>query len=179
MNSRTLPLIAFVLLVVLLVVGLNISDRKTLIPSPLIDKPVPDFDLPVLASSGRSMSKDSFLGEPYLVNFWASWCVSCRVEHPAITELAKLKVVRIVGMNFRDEEQDALAWLDHYGDPYDVNLADLSGRVSIDFGVYAAPETFLVDPSGTIVYKYIGPLTTKIIQTEILPLVAAMGPGSR
>jgi cytochrome c biogenesis protein CcmG/thiol:disulfide interchange protein DsbE len=178
MNSRTIPLIAFVLLVILLVVGLNISDRKTLIPSPLIDKPVPAFDLPVLASPEQRMSKDSFLGKPYLVNFWASWCVSCRVEHPAITDLAKRNLVRIVGMNFRDEEQDAVAWLNQFGNPYDVNLSDLNGRVSIDFGVYAAPETFLVDPSGTIVYKHIGPLTAEIIDTEILPLVADMESGS-
>ncbi len=178
MNSRTIPLIAFVLLVILLVVGLNISDRKTLIPSPLIDKPVPAFDLPVLASPEQRMSKDSFLGKPYLVNFWASWCVSCRVEHPAITDLAKRNLVRIVGLNFRDEEQDAVAWLNQFGNPYDVNLSDLNGRVSIDFGVYAAPETFLVDPSGTIVYKHIGPLTAEIIDTEILPLVADMESGS-
>lgn len=174
MNSRTLPLIAFLLLVALLVAGLSISDRKTLIPSPLINKPVPAFDLPVLANPERTMSSESFLGKPYLVNFWASWCVSCRVEHPAITELAKLKVVRIVGLNFRDETQDAIAWLDRWGDPYDVNLADRDGRISIDFGVYAAPETFLVDPSGTIVYKHIGPLTRDLIETEILPLVADM-----
>jgi cytochrome c biogenesis protein CcmG/thiol:disulfide interchange protein DsbE len=178
MNSRTIPLIAFVLLVILLVVGLNISDRKTLIPSPLIDKPVPAFDLPVLASPEQRMSKDSFLGKPYLVNFWASWCVSCRVEHPAITDLAKRNLVRIVGMNFRDEEQDAVAWLNQFGNPYDINLSDLNGRVSIDFGVYAAPETFLVDPSGTIVYKHIGPLTAEIIAAEILPLVADMESGS-
>ncbi len=174
MNSRTLPLIAFLLLVALLVAGLSISDRKTLIPSPLINKPVPAFDLPVLANPERTMSSESFLGKPYLVNFWASWCVSCRVEHPAITELAKLKVVRIVGLNFRDKTQDAIAWLERWGDPYDVNLADRDGRISIDFGVYAAPETFLVDPSGTIVYKHIGPLTRDLIETEILPLVADM-----
>jgi len=173
-NSRTLPLIAFLLLVALLVAGLSISDRKTLIPSPLINKPVPAFDLPVLANPERTMSSESFLGKPYLVNFWASWCVSCRVEHPAITELAKLKVVRIVGLNFRDKTQDAIAWLERWGDPYDVNLADRDGRISIDFGVYAAPETFLVDPSGTIVYKHIGPLTRDLIETEILPLVADM-----
>jgi cytochrome c biogenesis protein CcmG/thiol:disulfide interchange protein DsbE len=88
--------------------------------------------------------------------------------------LAKLKVVRIVGLNFRDKTQDAVAWLERWGDPYDVNLADRDGRISIDFGVYAAPETFLVDPSGTIVYKHIGPLTRDLIETEILPLVADM-----
>ena len=100
--------------------------------------------------------------------------MSCRVEHPAITELAKRKLVTIVGLNFRDETADANAWLNQFGNPYDVNLSDLDGRVSIDFGVYAAPETFLVDPSGTIVYKYIGPLTSEIIDTDILPLVASM-----
>lgn len=178
MNSRTLPLIVFILLIGLLLIGLKISDRKTLIPSPLIDKPVPAFDLPILASLDQTMSKDDFIGKPFLVNFWASWCVSCRVEHPALTELAKLKRVRIVGMNFRDQVADATAWLDQYGNPYDVNLSDLDGRVSIDFGVYAAPETFLVDPSGTIVYKYIGPLTMEIIEADILPLVAAMESGS-
>ena len=172
MTSRALPLIAFVALLGLLLVGLTISDRKTLIPSPLIDQPAPDFDLPVLGSPERSLSKQSFLGKPYLVNFWASWCVSCRVEHPAITELAKLDVLRVVGLNFRDETQDAIAWLNQFGDPYDVSLSDLDGRISIDFGVYAAPESFLVDPSGTIVYKYIGPLTMEIIEAEIQALGA-------
>jgi cytochrome c biogenesis protein CcmG/thiol:disulfide interchange protein DsbE len=179
MNSRTIPLIAFVLLVILLLVGLDISDRKTLIPSPLIDKPAPAFALPVLGSLDQTLSKDSFLGKPYLVNFWASWCVSCRVEHPAITDLAKRKLVTIVGFNFRDESADATGWLNQFGNPYDVNLFDQDGRVSIDFGVYAAPETFLVDPSGTIVYKHIGPLTTEIINTDILPLVAAMDTAGR
>jgi len=178
MNTRLLPLLAFILLVVLLLIGLGNADRKTLIPSPLIDKPAPEFNLPVLGSPERSMTKETFLGKPYLVNFWASWCISCRVEHPAITELAKLNRVRIIGLNFRDETTDALAWLKQHGDPYDISLSDLDGRVSIDFGVYAAPETFLVDPSGTIVYKYIGPLTTEIIHTEILPLVAAMESGN-
>ncbi len=179
MNSRTIPLIAFILLVILLLVGLNISDRKTILPSPLIDKPAPAFSLPVLGNPGRTMSKESLLGKPYLVNFWASWCVSCRVEHPVITKLAKRNLVTIIGLNFRDETTDALNWLNKFGDPYDVNLSDLDGRVSIDFGVYAAPETFLVDPAGTIVYKYIGPLTMKIIEAYILPLVAAMETASR
>ena len=177
MNSRTLPLIAFILLVVLLVIGLDISDKKTEIPSPLIGKPAPVFNLPVLGSPDRSMSKETFLGKPYLVNFWASWCVSCRVEHPAVTDLARLNRVRIVGLNFRDETADALGWLAQFGDPYDISLSDLDGRISIDFGVYAAPETFLIDPAGIIVYKHIGPLTAEIIHSEILPLVDEMEAG--
>lgn len=178
MISRILPLIAFILLIGLLLVGLEISDRKTLIPSPLIDKPVPAFDLPLLGSTDQRMSNDSFLGKPYLVNFWASWCVTCRVEHPVITQLSKLEVLPIVGLNFRDESGDAKAWLQKFGDPYDFNLADMDGRISIDFGVYAAPETFLIDSTGTIVYKHVGPLTMDIVETEILPLIAKMESGS-
>ena len=174
MSSRLLPLLAFVALVVLLVVGLKISDKKTQIPSPLIDKPVPAFDLPVLANPAQQMSNESFLGKPYLVNFWGSWCVTCRAEHPVVTDLAKLKAVYIIGMNFRDESQDAIAWLQRWGNPYDVSLIDYDGRTSIDFGVYAAPETFLVDPSGTIVFKHLGQLTWDIVETEILPRVASM-----
>ena len=174
MNSRMVPLLAFAALVVLLVVGLGIADKKTNLPSPLIDKPAPEFDLPVLASPGQTMSKESLLGKPYLVNFWGSWCVTCRAEHPVVTQLAKLNKVYIVGLNFRDQTDDAVAWLQRWGDPYDVSLTDFDGRVSIDLGVYAAPETFLVDASGTIVFKHLGQLTWDVIETEILPRLASM-----
>jgi cytochrome c biogenesis protein CcmG/thiol:disulfide interchange protein DsbE len=178
MNSRALPLMAFVVLVVLLVVGLKISDRKTDLPSPLVGKPAPAFDLPVLGEPGKTMSKESFLGTPYLVNFWASWCPTCRVEHPVIAELAELGVLRVIGLNFRDETADAQAWLVQFGDPYEVSLVDLDGRVSIDFGVYAAPESFLVDPSGVIVFKQLGAMTPHIIETEILPRIASWESGN-
>ncbi len=174
MNSRMIPLLAFVLLVVLLVVGLKISDRKTLIPSPLVDKPAPEFNLPVLGNPGQKMSKESFLGKPYLINFWASWCVTCRAEHPVITDLAESGLVRVIGFNFRDESADAKAWLARFGNPYEVSLVDLDGRISIDFGVYAAPESFLVDPSGKIVFKQTGAMTHEIIKTEIMPRLASM-----
>jgi cytochrome c biogenesis protein CcmG/thiol:disulfide interchange protein DsbE len=177
-SSRIVPLAAFLLLVALLVVGLKIADKKTQIPSPLIDKPVPAFDLPVLGIAGQRMSAESFLGKPYLVNFWGSWCVTCRVEHPVITQLARMGVVDVVGLNFRDEEQDALAWLRRFGNPYSVTLVDSDGRTSIDFGVYAAPETFLVDPSGKIVFKHLGQMTMEVIETEILPRLASMESGS-
>ena len=178
MNSRVLPLMAFVLLVALLVVGLKIADRKTQLPSPLIDKPAPAFNLPVLGQQGQTMSRDSFLGTPYLVNFWASWCVTCRVEHPVITDLARSGALRVIGFNFRDENADALAWLAKFGNPYEVTLVDLDGRISIDFGVYAAPESFLVDPSGVIVFKQLGAMTHDIIETEILPRIASMESGN-
>ena len=178
MNSRVLPLMAFALLVALLVVGLKIADRKTQLPSPLIDKPAPAFDLPVLGQPGQTMSRESFLGTPYLVNFWASWCVTCRVEHPVITDLARSGALRVIGFNFRDENADALAWLAKFGNPYEVTLVDLDGRISIDFGVYAAPESFLVDPSGVIVFKQLGAMTHDIIETEILPRIASMESGN-
>ncbi len=178
MNSRVLPLMAFALLVALLVVGLKIADRKTQLPSPLIDKPAPVFNLPVLGQPGQTMSRESFLGTPYLVNFWASWCVTCRVEHPVITDLARSGALRVIGFNFRDENADALAWLAKFGNPYEVTLVDLDGRISIDFGVYAAPESFLVDPSGVIVFKQLGAMTHDIIETEILPRIASMESGN-
>lgn len=174
MNSRTIPLIGFILLVGLLIVGLKIADQKTNLPSPLIDKPAPAFNLPVLGKPSETISRDSLLGKPYLVNFWGSWCVTCRAEHPVVTELARLNKVYIVGLNFRDETEDAQAWLRRWGDPYDVTLVDYDARTSIDFGVYAAPETFLVDPSGQIVFKQLGQLTWDIVETEILPRVASM-----
>lgn len=170
--SRILPLVLFALLVGLLLVGLKISDRKTEIPSPLIGKPVPAFNLPVLNNPGQNLTQESFQGKPYLINFWASWCITCRVEHPVITELARSKVIHVVGMNFRDLREDATAWLKRHGDPYDVILVDADGRISIDFGVYAAPETFLVDPSGIIVFKHLGALTPEIIESEILSRIA-------
>jgi cytochrome c biogenesis protein CcmG/thiol:disulfide interchange protein DsbE len=176
-NSRTIPLLAFVLLVGLLVVGLKIADRKTELPSPLIDKPAPAFNLPVLGQPGQTMSKESFIGTPYLVNFWASWCVTCRVEHPVITELARSGALRVIGFNFRDETADAQAWLEQFGDPYELTLVDMDGRTSIDFGVYAAPESFLVDTTGTIVFKQLGAMTPHIIETEILPRIANMESG--
>ena len=179
MNSRMVPLIGFVLLIALLLVGLKIADKKTQIPSPLIDKPVPVFDLPVLADPETRMSTESLLGKPYLVNFWGSWCPTCRAEHPVVNKLARLNTLYIVGMNFRDETEDAVAWLQRWGNPYDVSLVDYDGRVSIDFGVYAAPETFLVDPSGTIVFKHLGQLTWEVVETEILPRVASMESGSQ
>lgn len=178
MSSRVLPLLAFILLVILLVVGLKISDQKTAIPSPLIDKPAPAFDLPVLGNEAQRLSRESFLGKPYLVNFWASWCVTCRVEHPVVTDLAKQNKLIVLGMNFRDETGDAIAWLEQFGDPYDIILRDADGRTSIDFGVYAAPESFLVDPNGMIVFKQLGALTHEVIETEILPRVAAWENGN-
>ena len=177
--SRLLPLALFLALGVLLAIGLRHADTKTELPSPLVGKAVPAFELPELHRADQSLRQDDFLGEPWLANFWASWCVTCRVEHPILTELAQSGAVRLVGMNFRDRPEDARAWLQRFGDPYDVHLVDRDGRVSIDFGVYAAPETFLVDPEGRIVFKHIGAVTPEVIRDEILPRLERMrAPGS-
>ncbi|MEJ8568533.1 DsbE family thiol:disulfide interchange protein [Elongatibacter sediminis] len=173
MIGRLLPLGVFLLLAVLLAVGLTIADRKTEIPSPLIGKPMPQFSLPVLGQPAIQLGHEDLLGEPFLLNVWASWCVTCRVEHPVIEALAKSERIPIVGLNYRDAESDALAWLEHFGNPYAVNLADESGRTAIDFGVYAAPETFLIDAEGRIVFKHIGALTPEIIESEILARLEA------
>ena len=121
------------------------------------------------------VDSEDLIGKPFLVNFWASWCVTCRVEHPVIEELARMNAITIVGMNFRDETADARAWLQRFGDPYSMIIQDYDGRTSIDFGVYAAPETFLVDQNGIIVFKQLGALTPEIINTEILPRIGYQG----
>ena len=168
MMSRLLPLVLFLLLAGLLAVGLTIADRKTELPSPLIGKAIPAFTLPVLGQAERLVSHDELLGEPFLLNVWASWCVTCRVEHPVIEELAQSGALKVVGLNYRDDPGDAQAWLQHFGNPFALILADESGRTAIDFGVYAAPESFLVDARGQIVFKQIGALTPDVVQTEIL-----------
>jgi cytochrome c biogenesis protein CcmG/thiol:disulfide interchange protein DsbE len=171
MIGRLLPVILFLGLGVLLAVGLKIADHKTEIPSPLIGKPMPEFSLPLLGRDDVTVTGKDLVGTPFLLNVWASWCVTCRVEHPVIEELAKSGLVRVVGLNYRDEEADAQAWLARFGNPYEINIADITGRTAIDFGVYAAPESFLVDPQGNIVFKQIGAVTPDVINEEILPRV--------
>jgi len=171
--TRLLPFLIFLLLGALLAIGLTIADRKTELPSPLIGKPMPEFSLPVLGQPGVEVTRAELVGQPFLLNVWASWCVTCRVEHPVIDALAKSGQLPVIGLNYRDEAGDALAWLEHFGNPYALNLADVSGRTAIDFGVYAAPESFLVDAKGQIVFKHIGALTPEIIDQEILPRLAA------
>lgn len=169
MIGRLLPVILFLALALLLAVGLKIADHKTELPSPLIGKPMPVFDLPLLGQEDVRMSSADLLGEPFLLNVWASWCVTCRVEHPVIERLAASGRIRVIGLNYRDKAEDALAWLEYFGNPYALNLADITGRTAIDFGVYAAPESFMVDAQGIIVFKQIGAMTPQIIRDEIIP----------
>jgi cytochrome c biogenesis protein CcmG/thiol:disulfide interchange protein DsbE len=171
MIGRILPVALFLALGLLLAVGLKIADHKTDIPSPLIGKKMPEFTLPVLGQEGLEMKSADLVGTPFLLNVWASWCPTCRIEHPYITDLAKSGALRVIGFNYRDELPDAQAWLGRFGDPYDLTIQDYSGRYAIDLGVYAAPESFLVDAEGKIIFKQIGAVTPEVIEKEILPRI--------
>ena len=163
------PLGVFILLVVLLAVGLTLNPRE--VPSPLIDKPAPAFKLPQLDQPDLAFSQKDMQGQVWLLNVWASWCVSCRDEHPLLVELAKSRVVPVVGLNYKDQPENGKAWLKQFGDPYVLSVADTEGRVGIDFGVYGVPETFVIDRQGVIRYKQIGAITPRSLEEKILPLV--------
>lgn len=171
MIGRLVPVIVFVLLGILLAAGLKIADHKSEIPSPLIGKKLPPFELPLLGEPDKILTNADLIGEPFLLNVWASWCPTCRVEHPFIEQLAASGKLRVIGFNYRDETADAKAWLRQFGNPYELSLQDYSGRYAIDLGVYAAPESFLVDATGTIIFKQIGAVTPDIIENEILPRI--------
>jgi cytochrome c biogenesis protein CcmG, thiol:disulfide interchange protein DsbE len=165
-----LPLAVFVLLVFFLGRGLWRDPRE--IPSVLVDKPAPAFTLPVLGAVGKQFSTADYRGKVWLLNVWGSWCVSCQVEHPALLALAKMNVVPIVGFDWKDKPEAALKWLAQQGgDPYALSVTDLDGRVAIDYGVYGAPESFVIDKEGVIRYKFIGPLDDKLVAEKLLPLV--------
>jgi cytochrome c biogenesis protein CcmG/thiol:disulfide interchange protein DsbE len=163
------PLVGFAILVAFLFVGLYRDPRE--VPSPLVDRPAPAFSLPTLHAPQKVVSTGDYQGQVWLLNVWASWCVSCRVEHPLLMELAKANVVPIVGLDYKDRNPEALAWLEQHGNPYTLSVVDADGRVGIDWGVYGVPETFVVDKGGVIRYKHIGPVTAEALQQTILPLV--------
>ena len=170
-HARWLPLVAFAVIVALLAAGVWISrdpDRDAL-PSPLIGKPAPAFRLPLLHEAGRLVTSEELRGEPYLLNVWGSWCPGCREEHAVINEFAKTRRVRVIGYNWKDEPADALRWLEQFGNPFWLVLADVEGRAAIDWGIYGAPETFLVDGAGIIRWKHVGPLTDAIVADELMP----------
>lgn len=168
MGRYLIPLFVFLVLVMFLAIGLNRDPRE--VPSPLINKAAPAFNLPQLKEPAKTFSAVDMRGKVWLLNVWASWCVTCRDEHPLLLEYAKQGVVPIYGLNYKDERADALAWLNELGDPYVLSAADLDGRVGIDYGVYGAPETYLIDQAGTIRFKQIGPVTTDVWTKKIVPL---------
>ena len=172
MKRVLLPLAVFVLLVGFLAVGLKLDPRE--VPSPLIGKSAPAFDLPVLGVTDRRFVPADMRGKVWLLNVWASWCVSCRDEHPVLVDLSKKAVLPILGLNYKDKDEDAQRWLKQFGNPYQLSAVDADGRIGIDYGVYGVPETYLIDAEGVIRYKQIGPLTAALLEQKVLPLAAAL-----
>ena len=162
---------AFFALVALLAVGLTRDPRQ--VPSPLVDKPAPAFELPQLGDGSR-FSPAEMRGKVWLLNVWASWCVSCREEHPVLIDFSRTKRVPLVGLNYKDARDDALKWLARYGDPYQLSVVDRDGRIGIDYGVYGVPETYVIDRAGIIRYKQIGPVTPEVMDKKILPLIGTL-----
>ena len=192
MNRFLWPLIGFVVLVALLAVGLTLNPRE--VPSPLVGKPAPGFALPRLGALEQTFSPEEMKGKVWLLNVWASWCVSFRQEHPILVEIAKNKAITLIGLNYKEVRGDgsfdmdkisaeseknmaierASAWLKRHGDPYALSVLDLDGRVGIDYGVYGVPETYVIDKTGVIRLKYTGPITLDVFSGKILPLVAEL-----
>ena len=172
MTRFLLPLVIFLVLVGFLAVGLNRDPRE--VPSPLVGKAAPAFQLPQLAEPAKTFAPGDMKGRVWLLNVWASWCSSCRDEHPLLVELARAKTVPLVGMDYKDQRADAMKVLTRAGDPYDVVAFDESGRIGIDYGVYGVPETYVIDKDGVIRYKQIGALTREALDKKILPLVAEL-----
>jgi cytochrome c biogenesis protein CcmG/thiol:disulfide interchange protein DsbE len=167
-----IPLAVFIVLIALLAIGLG-HDPHT-VPSPLINKAAPDFQLAQLHEPKKSFTAKEMRGQVWLLNVWASWCVSCRDEHPLLVKLASSGTVPLYGLNYKDTREDALAWLEESGNPYLLSATDTDGRIGIEYGVYGVPETYLIDKEGVIRYKQIGPITPEILQKQILPKLAEL-----
>ncbi len=164
-----IPLAVFVAIAVFLYRGLSLDPRK--LPSPLVDKPAPAFSLPQLEKPTENWSLEAMRGEVWLLNVWGSWCAACVVEHPLLNKLAADGTVPIVGLAWKDKPDDSKKWLARYGNPFSVVVVDQKGNVAIDYGVYGAPETFLIDKRGVIRHKQTGPFTPDLIRDELIPLV--------
>jgi cytochrome c biogenesis protein CcmG, thiol:disulfide interchange protein DsbE len=169
MKRFLLPFVVFLTLVLFLGIGLRLNPRE--IPSPFIGKPAPAFKLAQLHEPGKTISPQDMVGQVWLLNVWASWCVACRQEHPVLMEFAKQGVVPLLGLNYKDGTENGAGWLRQFGNPYSISGVDADGRVGIDYGVYGVPETFLIDKKGVIRMKHIGPVTPEVITEKLLPLI--------
>lgn len=164
-----IPLILFIILAVFLGVGLRLNPRE--VPSPLIGKPAPQFVLSDIHDSSRKFTSRDMLGRVWLLNVYASWCESCRDEHPLLVEFSGRQLAPIIGLDYKDKPEDARKWLDQMGNPYTLSVSDLDGRVGINYGVYGVPETYVIDKTGIIRDKIIGPVTVKSINERLVPLI--------
>ena len=167
-----LPLVVFLVLAGFLYVGLGLDPHE--VPSPLIDKPAPVFNLPQLHDNAKNFGPEEMKGKVWLLNVWSSWCVSCKEEHPLLLSLSQQNVVPIYGLDYKDKKEDAEMWLKQAGNPYTLNVMDRDGRVGINYGVYGVPETYVIDKQGIIRYKQIGPVTSQSLNEKILPMVAEL-----
>ena len=167
-----IPLLLFIVIAVFLALGLNLKPSE--IPSPFINKPAPEFSAPKLDTPEQRLTPADLKGKVWLFNVWASWCVACREEHPVLVELGKLQVAPIIGLDYKDKREDAMAMLARQGNPYLLSAFDANGRVGIDYGVYGVPETYVIDKAGVIRFKHIGPITMELLNQKIIPLLGEL-----
>ena len=171
-----IPIVVFLLLVVVFSFGLFNDPRE--LPSPFLGEPAPAFEVASLTEPERIVGSADYAGKMALVNVWATWCGGCRQEHGFLMQLARSGAIPIYGINWRDSRPEALGWLQQLGDPYEFSAFDADGRVGIDWGVYGAPETFLISADGIVLHKHLGPLNAAIWQEDFVPLIEAGGPSS-
>jgi len=169
MSRAIIPLVIFLVLSVFFAIGLTLDPKE--LPSALIDKPAPEFNLPQLASPEKTFSPADMQGKVWMFNVWASWCASCRQEHPLFMQLSRTGEVNMVGLNYKDKRPDAQKWLAQLGDPYVLSAADVRGDVGIDFGVYGVPETFIIDKQGVVRHRHVGPVSRQSWEEELKPLI--------
>ena len=171
--KRFLPLTLFAVLAAILYLGFSLRDPH-LLPSALLGKPFPHFDLPTLAD-GRRVGRADLVGAPRLVNVWATWCPTCLAEHGELLRIRAETGISIIGVNYKDDRAQAIAWLNRHGDPYDLHIVDANGDLGVELGVYGAPETFLVDAQGVVRYKHVGAVTATVWRDELAPALRALG----
>ena len=171
------PIVVFAIMIPVFVIGLGRNPNE--VPSPYLNNPAPQFELPQLGNPQHTVGSSDYAGKVALVNVWATWCVGCRQEHDFLMQLARENTVPIYGLNWRDRQDEALSWLSQLGDPYVATGFDGDGRVGIDWGVYGAPETFLIGADGTVLHKHISPLNRTVWEAEFLPKILAAQEMSR
>jgi cytochrome c biogenesis protein CcmG, thiol:disulfide interchange protein DsbE len=171
-KSLLIPLGLFLALAVFLAIGLKLDPRE--VPSPLVGKTIPSFRSQKLQAPNQNFTPQDMQGKVWLLNVWASWCVACQQEHPVLMRFSKTRAVPIIGLDYKDQDAAGLQWLGRHGDPYDFSVTDPLGKAGLDLGVYGVPETFVIDKSGVIRYKHIGPISDETITTKILPLVLSL-----
>lgn len=176
MNRFAIPLAIFAALVVLFAVALKRAPEKDLLPSALIDKPAPEFALPDLLKPGEMVKGTDYKGRWLIINFWATWCPPCYQEHPVLVDIAREGKVSILGVNYKDDDDKARQWLTELGNPYVAIAVDKMASAAIDYGVYKAPESFLVNPEGVIVHKVVGVITPAMWRDKLLPMIEGRKP---